>query len=448
MKLDYLLTQFSQKSSQVAIIWKNQSYTYAWLLESINKWREEIKNHIPTSNAIVELNADFSPQAVALLIVLIEKNCIIVPLTQSVKNKREEFLKIAEIEFSISIENNDQVCIKKIDRIATHELIVSLKKQKHPGLILFSSGSTGKSKAALHDFVPLLQKFEMPRHSKKIITFLLFDHIGGINTLFYTLYNTGCVIAIHDRSPKAICETIHNHKAQILPTSPTFLNLLLLNEEYKKYDFSSLEVITYGTEAMHESNLLKLNKAFPHVKLQQTYGLSEIGIMRSKSKSSDSLYMKIGGEGYEIRVRDGLLEVKAKSAMLGYLNSANPFTEDGWFKTGDAVEVDGEYVKILGRKSELINVGGEKVYPAEVENILQLMDAVEDVAVVGEANPITGNIVVAKVKLTTNESPSEFRMRMRQFCHEKMESYKIPQKVIVTNEAMYSERFKKMRREI
>jgi long-chain acyl-CoA synthetase len=70
---------------------------------------------------------------------------------------------------------------------------------------------------------------------------------------------------------------------------------------------------------------------------------------------------------------DGLLEIKAKSAMRGYLNAESPFTPDGWFKTGDAVEVDGEYIKILGRKSELINVGGEKVYPAEVESVIQLM---------------------------------------------------------------------------
>ena len=93
---------------------------------------------------------------------------------------------------------------------------------------------------------------------------------------------------------------------------------------------------------------------------------------------------------------DGLLEIKAQSAMLGYLNAPSPFTEDGWFITGDAVEVDGEYFRILGRQSEMINVGGEKVYPAEVESVLQLMDGVEEVMVNGEENAITGQIVRAK----------------------------------------------------
>lgn len=54
---------------------------------------------------------------------------------------------------------------------------------------------------------------------------------------------------------------------------------------------------------------------------------------------------------------DGILQIKAKSAMLGYLNAPSPFTEDGWFITGDRVEVDGEYIRIMGRDSETINMG-------------------------------------------------------------------------------------------
>ncbi len=196
---------------------------------------------------------------------------------------------------------------------------------------------------------------------------------------------------------------------------------------------------------MPESTLKRFHELFPEIRLLQTYGLSEVGILRSKSKSSDSLWVKVGGEGFETRIVDGMLEIKAASAMLGYLNEESPFTEDGWFKTGDAVEVDGEYIRILGRKSEIINVGGEKVYPAEVESTLQLMDGVEDVAVTSEPNPITGQMVVARVKLTTDESAAEFRKRMKDFCRERLPRFKIPQKVELVEESMHGARFKKMR---
>ncbi len=142
-----------------------------------------------------------------------------------------------------------------------------------------------------------------------------------------------------------------------------------------------------------------------------------------------------------------MLEIKAQSAMLGYLNAPSPFTADGWFKTGDAVEVDGEYIKILGRKSELINVGGEKVYPAEVECVLQQMEGVVDVAVHGERHPMTGQIVVARVQLERDEELGEFRRRMRAHCQSRLARFAVPQKILISATPIHGERFKKIRRE-
>jgi len=235
------------------------------------------------------------------------------------------------------------------------------------------------------------------------------------------------------------------HKIELLPASPTFLNLLLISEAYKEYDLSSLKLITYGTEPMPASTLERLRSTFPDIKLQQTYGLIELGVLRSKSKSDDSLWVKIGGDGYETRVKNNLLEIKAESAMLGYLNATSPFTDDGWFMTGDQVEVEGEFLKILGRRSEIINVGGEKVYPQEVESIIQKLNNVAEVTVFGEKNSIMGNIVCAKVKLIGEEDERQFAARLKKYCRQNMQSYKVPVRVIVSNEEQHGDRFKKIR---
>jgi len=142
---------------------------------------------------------------------------------------------------------------------------------------------------------------------------------------------------------------------------------------------------------------------------------------------------------------NGILQIKAKSAMLGYLNAPSPFTEDGWFNTGDAVEVDGEYIRILGRKSEMINVGGEKVFPTEVENVIQAMDNVAEAIVYGEKNPIVGNIVCARVRLLKDEDRGAFIARLKKFCRERLQSFKVPVKVEVVDSKQYSDRFKKIR---
>jgi acyl-coenzyme A synthetase/AMP-(fatty) acid ligase len=380
------------------------------------------------------------------MLALINRGCIVVPLSSSVQHQIPEFRQIAQVESTISIDEHDDPVIAETGVVADHPVLMKLKSVGHPGLVLFSSGSTGKSKAAVHDFVPMLDKYKVPRHSLRTITFLLFDHIGGVNTLLYNLSNAGCVVTVQDRKPETVCEVIEKYGVELLPTSPTFLNLLLVSRAYEKHSLESLKLVTYGTEVMPKSTLDRFHELLPNVRLLQTYGLSEVGILRSKSRSSDSLWVKVGGEGFETRVVDGMLEIKAKSAMLGYLNAPSPFTDDGWFKTGDAVEVDGDYIKILGRKSEIINVGGEKVYPAEVESTLQTMDGVQEAVVTGQAHPLTGNIVVAKVKLDTDETLAEFRKRMREHCGSRLSRFKIPQKVELVEQSLHGERFKKMRK--
>ena len=100
--------------------------------------------------------------------------------------------------------------------------------------MLFSSGSTGKPKAALHDFAVLLEKFRTPRPRHRMMAFLLFDHIGGINTLFTSLATGGTLVITSDRRPDAVAALIERHKVETLPTTPTFLNLLLLSEAHKR----------------------------------------------------------------------------------------------------------------------------------------------------------------------------------------------------------------------
>jgi acyl-CoA synthetase (AMP-forming)/AMP-acid ligase II len=292
----------------------------------------------------------------------------------------------------------------------------------------------------------MLEKFKVRREKKRMLAFLLFDHIGGFNTLFYILSNGGCVVTVEDRSPDAVLKVVEGHRVQILPTSPSFLNMVLLSEAHERYDLSSLERITYGTEVMPESTLKAIHAALPNVALQQTYGLSELGILRSRSRSPDSLWVKIGGEGFQTRVVDGMLQIKAESAMLGYLNAPSPFTRDGWFMTGDEVEVDGEYFLIKGRRSEIINVGGQKVFPAEVESVIREMDGVVDVLVAAEKNPILGQMVTARVNLSGDESEREFTRRMRSFCKERLQGFQIPQKVVIEDRVFASERFKKIRK--
>lgn len=445
MHLDFLRTVFAEYGDAEAIIWNDRAYSYAWLLEKLDGAAAELSAAAIEPASVVSVEADFSPQAIAIMLALVERNCVIVPLTDSVQDHKPEFREISQVQHVVEIDAEDELKVRSTGVEADHELMIELRSRRHPGLVLFSSGSTGKSKAAVHDIVPMLEKFRVRRHTLRTITFLLFDHIGGFNTLFYNLSNGGCIITVPDRRPETVCAAIERYRVELLPTSPTFLNLLLVSHAYRGHDLSSLKLVTYGTEPMPENTLRRIHELLPDVRMLQTYGLSEVGILRSKSKSSDSTWVKVGGEGFETRIVEGMLEIKARSAMLGYLNAPSPFTQDGWFRTGDVVEQDGEYIRILGRDSEIINVGGEKVYPAEVESVLESMDGVEEAVVRGEHHPLTGSIVAARVKLSSDEDLPTYRRRMRAYCRDKLARYKIPQRVDIVSTSMQGSRFKKMR---
>jgi len=429
-----------------ALVFRDVSATYGELLDRVEFFKKELKHRGITSGSVVLVEASFSPSAVGLLLALIQASAITVPLTPLSRVHRDRFSEIAEAGCTFVVEENDEWAVTMHHRPVNNPLTQKLIARSNPGLVIFSSGSTGEPKAVLHDFEALLEKFRPPGLRKRTLTFLLFDHIGGMDTLFNTLANGGTLITTPSRDPDVICRTIQDHQVHTLPTSPTFLNLLLISETWRNYDLSSLSVIAYGTEPMPESVLARLREAFPIVKLVQTYGMSELGVLRTKSRESGSLWMKFTGVGFETKVVDGVLWVRTQSAMMGYLNAPDLFDAEGWLNTEDSVEVDGEYLHILGRVTDLVNVGGQKVYPAEVENVLLTMDNVRDAAVYGERNALTGNILAARVNLFEPEPLDGFKKRMRAFCRERLPNYKIPARIELTDRDQFGVRMKKLRR--
>lgn len=442
MFVDFIIQKFKDNLKKDAIICNNKTYNYEYLLERYHHWKNFLNKKINKGN-VVAVQADYNPDSITLMLALIENENIFVPFSYSNKDV-EKKIEIAEAEFFIKFEKTGYH-FEKTGIKATHSLINTLKDIRHPGIIIFSSGSTGEPKAAIHDFTKLLNKFKVEGYPLRTINFLLFDHWGGLNTLLYIFSNAGVVGVTIERTPEKICEFIKKYRIELLPTTPTFINLILMSRAYKKYDLSSLKIVSYGTESMPESTLRLFHKLYPKVKLKQTYGLTELGVMRTKSKNSESLWVKIGGEDYKTKIIDNTLFIKAKSTMLGYLNAESPYDNEGWYNTGDKVEQDGDWIKLLGRDSDIINVGGQKVYPVEVESVLLGMDNINDVSVFAKDNPIMGKIVAARIILENEEAVNSLKKRIRKYCKGKLESFKIPVYIEITKEKQVSDRFKKVR---
>lgn len=442
-----IVEQLAGHGDSEAVVFHGRGSSYRQLVEMVADWRRFLDEHDVAPGNAVALEGTYSPQLCAALLALIERRAIIVPLSTLPPAKRAEFLDIAEVEIVIEAGPTGGRDLVRTGVEAKHGLYGELRGIGHPGLVLFSSGTTGRSKASVLDFQKVLGRYQAKGRDQRILSFLSLDHIGGINTLLHTLVQGGTVVTVANRSPEAVFAAVERHQVEVLPTTPTFLNMVLISGVLERFDCTSLQLVTYGTEPMPIQTLRRLAEALPRVRFKQTYGLSELGILPTKSRGDDTLWVKLGDAGFEHKIIDDVLWIRSDMAMLGYLNAVAPFDAEGFFNTQDVVETDGEWIRILGRRSEIINVGGEKVYPSEVENTILEVPGVAEATVSGHPSHVTGMVVKATVLLgpEVTEEPAVMQRRIRAHCRAKLEPFKIPAVVEISGDRQHSDRFKKIR---
>jgi acyl-CoA synthetase (AMP-forming)/AMP-acid ligase II len=441
----YKISNYSGKN---AIFVDGNYFNYSDLKLAIDNERNNLINKGVDHGDIVFLVGDYSIRAISLFLALALNKNIVVPITTEIEDELSQRSNVLSPDWIINIRNKTFERNLCSPDLVHHNLVDSIKNKAVSGLVLFSSGSTGTPKAMIHDLDNLISVYlDRKPKSLNFLVFLMFDHIGGINTLLNCLSMGSTITIPTHRNPDHICELIETTKINILPASPTFLNLMIIGRSYAKFDLSSLIMITYGTETMPGSLLDKLKQVFPKVKFLQTFGTSETGIAKTTSLSSTSTFVKIDDPDQEYKVVEGELWLKSKTQIMGYINHSNEsFTSDGWFKTGDLVQ-EGEngFIKIIGRTKEVINVGGEKVMPAEVESVILELPWVQDCVVTGKPNIISGQMVTLQVCINDNIDPIVAKSEIRKHCQTRLEAYKVPAKVSIVESVDFSSRFKKIR---
>ncbi len=146
-----------------------------------------------------------------------------------------------------------------------------------------------------------------------------------------------------------------------------------------------------------------------------------------------------GGSSQRLEPAEGVGElwVRGPIIMKGYYKKPDEtravLTDDGWYKTGDMGKVDAEgFITITGRKKEMIIVGGENVFPREIEAVLEQHPAVKEAAAIGEPDSSRGEVVVAFVTLADGKKASD--IELRDFCRDRIAGYKVPRRVIVSDD--------------
>jgi fatty-acyl-CoA synthase len=319
-----------------------------------------------------------------------------------------------------------------------------------PVLIVYTSGTTGKPKGAVHTQSALLWNilnatlYQDLTSSDHVLTVLPMFHVGGLCIQTLPALHAGATVTIHPRfDPGLWLRDVAARKPTLSLLVPATLKAVITHPDWEETDLSSLRAVHTGSSTIPESLLAAFHAR--GVPVGQVYGSTETGPVSMYLRAEDAR-RKAGSAGKpamhaEVRLVDaegrgvqpgevGEIWVRAPNLMSGYWKDPdNPSFRDGWFRSGDLARTDDEgYYWVVGRSKDMIISGGENVYPAELENILADCPDVVEVAVVGLPDPQWGEAVAAAIVRRPGAALDEAAV-MKLF-EGRIARYKVPRRVV------------------
>ncbi|WP_404610978.1 AMP-binding protein [Caballeronia udeis] len=323
----------------------------------------------------------------------------------------------------------------------------------------FTSGTTGNPKGVLHSFnttlcaARFLNRDMHVAQNDVLLAYLPVALNWGYLTLLQSVMAGACTVLLERFSARAALARIESERVTYIPTAPAAIVAMLNAPEQRVTDCSSLRVMVTGGASASPDMIREFESAFPTVHLIELYGMLETGF-HSYTRLDDEPLMVIGTVGrcvdeLEVGVLDdvgglvehgqtGELAARGPSVHLGYLDNARAnvesFTPDGWFRTGDLGEIMDERgnIRISGRKKEIINRGGKKYFPREIEDLLYEHHAFLQIAVVGLADARLGerNCLCAVLQPGAQITLSEVVALLK----DRVADYKLPEELVVLDE--------------
>ena len=346
-------------------------------------------------------------------------------------------------------------------------------EQDDIALLQYTGGTTGKSKAAVLTHKNLLSNVQqvsnwIEPHIKSgkeiIITALPLFHIFSftVNCLTFLKIGAENVLIANPRDLKSFLNVLEKKKFTVMTAVNTLFNLLLTSKKFKELDFSEFKFSVGGGMAVM-SETAKNWKKVTGTNITQGYGLTETSPVVSINKIDNPFNGSIGLplQSTNIKIIDesgknvdgdqpGELCVKGPQVMSGYWkykeDQENPFTDDGFFKTGDiaAISKDG-YLTIVDRKKDMIISSGYNVFPNELEDFLSTHHDILEAGVIGVPDKNRGEHIKAFI-VKKNKNLSETDVIM--FCKEGLTEYKVPKKIIFIDDLPKTNVGKILRREL
>lgn len=308
--------------------------------------------------------------------------------------------------------------IEPIGKLNFKNLLKRIEANKETWrLTLFTSGTTGLPKKISHTFDSITRFVKTDYKRKENIWGFAYNptHMAGLQVFFQALFNQNTIIRLFGVDRTTSLSLINKYKITNISATPTFYRLLLPADHL----CDSVQNLTSGGEKFDANTLHHLQQMFPNSKIRNVYASTEAGTLFASHGDEFTIKSEMTDL---IKIVDK--ELYIHRTLIGESESLNII--DNWYSTGDLIDIQNEkplIFKFVSRKTEIINTGGYKVNPSEVEEIIRLCSGVKDVFVYGKKNSLLGNIVCCEVVRSKDILTEK---NIREYLQGKLQEYKIP----------------------
>jgi long-chain acyl-CoA synthetase len=328
--------------------------------------------------------------------------------------------------------------------------------EEDTAIILYTSGTTGRPKGAelthlgiVHSSLAFARSLGLTEHDRGLVAVPLTHVTGLVGVALSTMIAGGCVVLMHQafKTPDFLA-LASREKITYSVLVPTIYTLCVMHAKLSNYDLASWRIGCFGGAPMPIATIELLAKHLPQLELINAYGATETTspttiMPREWWRDHTDSVGQVVPYG-EIKVVDdvgnvvpagtsGELWVAGPMVVPRYWKrpdaNASEFSE-GFWRSGDIGSIDPEgFVRIFDRKKDMINRGGFKIFSAEVENVISLIEGVLESAIVGHDDPVLGERVHAVVVVRSDQPLSE--ASIRDFCAERLSDYKVPDSISI-----------------